>query len=139
MVSALFQDSPMDSKSSNASRSLFQTAVKANGLNLEEAAKRGDMERVSQIAVELLRVARQGDVDGVLALISSKQELQGSAKTTLDIKFSPNISVVHELQNGISVEQVSFVKPRFWRSHVIVVPSSGADRFERKCRGKCGP
>jgi hypothetical protein len=125
----------MDSKMSLASRSLFQTTSKLSGLSLEDAAKRGDMERVSQIAVELLRVARQGDVDGVLALISAKQESQGAAKSSVDVKFSPNISVVHELHNGISVEQVCTMILKCFH-HILTSNlrlNEGANRSQRKC------
>ena len=62
------------------------------------------MERVAHIAVELLRVARQGDADAVMELTSSKHD---SSKSSVDMKFSPSISVVHEYQHGIRVEQVS--------------------------------
>ena len=62
------------------------------------------MERVAHIAVELLRVARQGDADAVMELTSSKHD---ASKSSVDMKFSPSISVVHEYQHGIRVEQVS--------------------------------
>ena len=43
-----------------------------NELRLEEAAKRGDMDRVARLAVEILRLAQQGDREGVLEVISDR-------------------------------------------------------------------
>ena len=79
--------------------------MRSNGLSLEEAAKCGDFERCAHLAVELLRVARQGDADAVLDIVSSKKN-GGSSRSVYDVKFSPHISVIHEFQHGIRVEQV---------------------------------
>jgi hypothetical protein len=105
--SALFHDSPNESKLSPATRSLFPSSnIKSSGLSLEEAAKCGDFERCAHLAVELLRVARQGDADAVLEIVSSKKSAGGSSRSGYDVKFSPHISVIHEFQHGIKVEQV---------------------------------
>jgi hypothetical protein len=56
--------------------------------------------------VELLRVARQGDADAVLDIVSSKKNMGVSVRSIHEVKFSPHISVVHEFQHGIKVEQV---------------------------------
>ncbi len=84
-----------------------QISSALNGPCLEEAAKCGDMERVARLAVELLKVARQGDKDSVLEIIGSKY-----SKPKFEVKFSPHISVVHEGQLGLTVDQVSFLFTR---------------------------
>ncbi|KAJ1473268.1 hypothetical protein T484DRAFT_1913323, partial [Baffinella frigidus] len=43
----------------------------SGGMRLEEAARAGDMDRVARIAVELLRLAQQGDAQGVLGAIAA--------------------------------------------------------------------
>jgi hypothetical protein len=42
------------------------------GFRVKEAAKRGDMDRVARLAVAIPRLARQGDPDGVLEVMSDR-------------------------------------------------------------------
>ena len=96
----------MRSPSPTSSRSVI------NGLRLEEAAKRGDMDRVARLAVEILRLAQQGDPEGVLDVISDR----GSASSrpplarapAQEIKFAASITAVHQRPSGIAIEQVHF-------------------------------
>lgn len=85
-----------------------------NGIRLEEAAKRGDMDRVARLAVEILRLAQQGDPEGVLDVIADRS--MSSPSTTSqqlsckprqeEVKFAANITAVHQSPSGISIEQV---------------------------------
>ena len=87
-----------------------------NGIRLEEAAKRGDMDRVARLAVEILRLAQQGDPDGVLEVISDRGSTPSPASLQLtrkppvhhEIKFAANITAVHQTPSGLSIEQVCF-------------------------------
>lgn len=87
-----------------------------NGIRLQEAAKRGDMDRVARLAVEILRLAQQGDPDGVLDVISDRSSsptpsrdagLPARKSPAREIKFSANITAVHQAPSGIAIEQVS--------------------------------
>jgi hypothetical protein len=81
--------------------------------------------RVARLAVEVLRLAQQGDAQSVLDIVapSSPYPSNGSygvdrvnrdfGKMTLkdhkvlrDIKFSTYITAVHQARDGISIEQV---------------------------------
>ena len=86
-----------------------------NGIRLQEAAKRGDMDRVARLAVEILRLAQQGDPDGVLDVISDRslsptptRDISPPARKPQmrEIKFSANITAVHQAPSGIAIEQV---------------------------------
>ena len=82
------------------------------GFRVKEAAKRGDMDRVARLAVEILRLAQQGDPEGVLDVISDR----GSASSrpplarapAQEIKFAASITAVHQRPSGIAIEQVRF-------------------------------
>jgi len=92
-----------------------------NGIRLQEAAKRGDMDRVARLAVEILRLAQQGDPDGVLDVISDRslsptpvRDISTPARKSppREIKFSANITAVHQAPSGIAIEQVvAFLSP----------------------------
>lgn len=72
------------------------------------------MERVARLAVEILRLAQQGDSEGVLDVISDRSlskspvpELPIARKTMApDFKFAANITAVHQSPAGFSIEQV---------------------------------
>jgi hypothetical protein len=106
-----YDRSPSPTSPLSASRSVV------NGMRLQEAAKRGDMDRVARLAVEILRLAQQGDPEGVLDVISDNssspassrdfaQTQQQQQQQQQEVKFSANITVVHQNPGGISVEQV---------------------------------
>mmetsp|Transcript_53897 Transcript_53897/g.131759 ORF Transcript_53897/g.131759 Transcript_53897/m.131759 type:complete len:651 (+) Transcript_53897:121-2073(+) len=98
------------------------TSSLTQGLRLEEAARRGDMDRVARLAVEVLRLAQQGDSQAVLDMVAPMHQAQAgghggvdrlgnmmgkmSVKESKDYKFSSHISAVHQERNGISIEQV---------------------------------
>jgi hypothetical protein len=119
LLPALFHDSTNDAKLAGLARSPFQSpaSVSAGGLSLEDAVRLGDFERVARLAVELLRVARQGDTEAVLDIISARQSKPSIAFQ--DVKFSSHISVIHELPTGIAVEQVS-IWVDFIESRILV-------------------
>lgn len=84
------------------------------GMRLQEAAKRGDMDRVARLAVEILRLAQKGDPDGVLDIISdrtfspsaSRDPEFGRKPPARDIKFAANINALHQTSSGFAIEQV---------------------------------
>ena len=106
--------SSVESSPGYRASSLSQGAL--NGLRLEEAAKKGDMDRVARLAVEILRLAQDGDAQGVLDVISSKNNKgaggtgskaddNGRKAPPKDIRFSANITAVHKSPQGIATEQ----------------------------------
>ena len=84
------------------------------GMRLQEAAKRGDMDRVARLAVEILRLAQKGAPDGVLDIISdrtfspsaSRDPEFGRKPPARDIKFAANINALHQTSSGFAIEQV---------------------------------
>jgi hypothetical protein len=96
----LFHDITNESKTSPQARTQHLSVL--GGPSLEEAAKSGDMDRVARLAVELLKVARQGDSESVLEIIGSKALKPRQS----EVKFSAHISVVHEGHHGLTVDQV---------------------------------
>jgi hypothetical protein len=118
---ALFRDRPpLDSTPSKPlptspyTRSPSPTSSRSviNGLRLEEAAKRGDMDRVARLAVEILRLAQQGDPEGVLDVISDRGLAPSrpplARAPAQEIKFAASITAVHQRPSGIAIEQVRF-------------------------------
>ena len=85
-----------------------------NGLHLDEAASSGDMDRVARLAVEILRLAQQGDSRGVLDLITDKRKKSDNERhhhlshqsKSKDVRFSANITAVHHDVHGVTLEQV---------------------------------
>ena len=115
------------SKASPFGRSPSPTSRNAlNGIRLQDAASRGDMERVARLAVEILRLAQQGDSEGVLDVISDRSlskspvpELPIARKTMApDFKFAANITAVHQSPAGFSIEQVRLFVLLCSSSHV---------------------
>ncbi len=98
--------SPSPTSQAQNSRSVI------NGIRLEEAAKRGDMDRVARLAVEILRLAQQGDPEGVLEVISERGSTPSrqppAHAPAQEIKFAANITAVHQRPSGLAIEQVRF-------------------------------
>lgn len=110
-----------------------------NGIRLEEAAKRGDMDRVARLAVEILRLAQQGDPDGVLDVISDRSSSSPGRDAGLmvrkpqarEVKFSANITAVHQSPSGIAIEQVrslfvfvslfGFISAKIWPKKMLLL------------------
>mmetsp|Transcript_3453 Transcript_3453/g.8312 ORF Transcript_3453/g.8312 Transcript_3453/m.8312 type:complete len:367 (+) Transcript_3453:299-1399(+) len=101
------------------------TPVGSAGMRLEDAARRGDMDRVARLAVEILRLAQQGDAQTVLDMVAPRSGGGGAGSSSVDrltggmkrlsvrdgqgtgeVKFSPYISAVHQKRDGITIEQV---------------------------------
>jgi len=110
-LAALFRDPRPTNNLSDSMASLRSTASLSGGMRLEEAARAGDMDRVARIAVELLRLAQQGDAQGVLGAISAPAEggrKDGrGGKQGGKLMFSANITTVHATASGMAIEQVS--------------------------------
>eukprot|EP00286_Rhodomonas_abbreviata_P020856 CAMPEP_0181296532 /NCGR_PEP_ID=MMETSP1101-20121128/4756_1 /TAXON_ID=46948 /ORGANISM="Rhodomonas abbreviata, Strain Caron Lab Isolate" /LENGTH=499 /DNA_ID=CAMNT_0023401407 /DNA_START=271 /DNA_END=1767 /DNA_ORIENTATION=- len=124
---ALFRDrnslgSSLPDTASSPYRSPMGSQVALNGLRLEEAAKKGDMDRVARLAVEILRLAQDGDSQGVLDVIAKRDGKEASIaaerereraqaasdrrSALRDVHFSYHITAVHRSPQGISIEQV---------------------------------
>jgi hypothetical protein len=70
------------------------------------------MDRVARLAVEILRLAQQGDPEGVLEVISDRGSAQSrpplARAPAQEIKFAASITAVHQRPSGIAIEQVRF-------------------------------
>eukprot|EP00961_Rhodomonas_salina_P055466 745455-Rhodomonas_salina.1 len=114
---ALFRDRSglaPDSPSTPFRTQLGGNQVALQGLRLEEAAKKGDMDRVARLAVEILRLAQDGDADGVLDVIGrrgkegneGRMEADRRERTSTEVHFATHITALHRTAQGLSIEQV---------------------------------